>query len=434
MVELLLSVPSAVKVGLIFAGILVVYRLGVPLGASIIIHALVLGLWTGTGAAAIVYELTELTKPENILLVIVIVLLNYFTECLTMTGRIERTITALKSRMTSPRLVYAGLPALIGLLPMPGGALFSAPLVASVDHENGLLPHLKVAINYWFRHIWEYWWPLYPGVVLALKYSGVPTGMFILIQAPLTLFSLCAGWLCILRKVPRTVTAGPNRPLDRPAAAAALVPIGVLVAVSVAGSWIFGLSGMGRTSANLVAMLAGLGSALVLTFRGVPEKIPATLRFFIRASNLQLGLLVVGILLFSAALKVDSAQTGATLISGMRDELVGLGVPILAVIVLVPCISGMVTGVAMGFVGASFPLVFALIGAEPSTGRLAATTTLAYASGYLGMMLSPLHLCFVVTSQYFGTRLFGAYRYILGPAAIVALATAALTAVYYFVL
>ena len=54
----------------------------------------------------------------------------------------------------------------------------------------------------------------------------------------------------------------------------------------------------------------------------------------------------------------------------------------------------------------------ALIGNNPAAGTLAAATTLAYSSGYLGMMFSPLHVCFVVTCEYYSTRMTGVYRYI----------------------
>ena len=96
----------------------------------------------------------------------------------------------MKSWLKNRRLLYVGLPALVGLLPMPGGALFSAPLVDSVDSEKGIGGTLKAAVNYWFRHIWEYWWPLYPGVILAIRYSGLPFELFLIIQAPFTLAAL----------------------------------------------------------------------------------------------------------------------------------------------------------------------------------------------------------------------------------------------------
>lgn len=35
---------------------------------------------------------------------------------------------------------------------------------------------------------------------------------------------------------------------------------------------------------------------------------------------------------------------------------------------------------------------------------------LAYGFGYMGMMLSPVHLCFLVTREYFGARMLDVYR------------------------
>ena len=141
--------------------------------------------------------------------------------------------------------------------------------------------------------------------------------------------------------------------------------------------------------------------------------------------------LVVGIQTFSAALLCPLDAAGATLITGMRDEFIRTGIPLITVIMLIPFISGMVTGVAFGFVGASFPIVFALVGPEPTAALSAATTAFAYSFGYMGMMLSPMHACFVVTAEYFCTTVFGAYRYIIGPVIIILLTSIALSGIYY---
>jgi hypothetical protein len=46
---------------------------------------------------------------------------------------------------------------------------------------------------------------------------------------------------------------------------------------------------------------------------------------------------------------------------------------------------------------------------------------LAYTFGYAGMMLSPVHLCFLVTKDYFKAGLLGSYRYLIFPTASVML-------------
>ncbi|HNP93614.1 MAG TPA: DUF401 family protein, partial [Rectinema sp.] len=75
----------------------------------------------------------------------------------------------------------------------------------------------------------------------------------------------------------------------------------------------------------------------------------------------------------------------------------------LVVIAVLPFISGIVTGVGMGYVGLSMPIVLALIASSGIP--LKAGVMIANAFGYTGMMLSPLHVCMVVTAQHFKSSL-----------------------------
>jgi hypothetical protein len=84
----------------------------------------------------------------------------------------------------------------------------------------------------------------------------------------------------------------------------------------------------------------------------------------------------------------------------------------------------------VGFVGASFPLVVSLIHAQGVSDQMVAFTALAYGFGYMGMMLSPIHLCFVLTREYFSSSLGLSYRRIAGPAVCVFAASVVLFLVY----
>lgn len=430
-----LNVPAYMKVGSSFLGILLLYRLKAPLGVAILAFSLLLTLWAGTGWNGLLFQIESFSRPQNYLLILIILLLLFFTEALNKTGRMGRTTDALKSWLKSKHLILAGLPALVGLLPMPAGALFSAPFVDAVDQGREIEPQRKVAINYWFRHIWEYWWPLYPGVILAMQYSGLPALKFFLIQLPFTFAAILGGYLFILRKIRQSnddhVRGGR---FDATAVLSALGPIGLLVVISVAGSALAPRIGVDGTLANLIAMLTGLLAALVMVFAGHASAFGSTLLMLKRRDTWLMVVLVVGVQAFAAVLSCPVDAAGSTLISGMRDEFMRTGIPLIVVIMLIPFISGMVTGVAFGFVGASFPIVFALLGPNPSPGVAAATTAFAYTFGYMGMMLSPMHACLVVTAEYFKTSLFGAYRYIIGPAFVILVTSILLSALYYHIL
>jgi hypothetical protein len=145
-------------------------------------------------------------------------------------------------------------------------------------------------------------------------------------------------------------------------------------------------------------------------------------------------ILIIGIQTFSAVLKSQLNVPGETLVTLMRDEFINAGIPLLAVIMLLPFITGMVTGLAFGFVGASFPIVFALVGPNPTLGISAATTALAYGFGYMGMMISPIHACFVVTCEHFSTPMLATYRYIAGPILVILMASVIMSGLYYLLI
>ncbi|MBN2546624.1 MAG: DUF401 family protein, partial [Spirochaetes bacterium] len=385
--DLILNSPSYIKVGLSFLGILIAYRFGVALGYSILFFSAVLTLWTGTELQGFIYQYKALLSPENYLLLVVILMLLLFTESLDKSGRMKKTIDALKSLFKSKKLLLGGLPAMIGFLPMPGGALFSAPLVDAADHDKSVDPVLKTSINYWFRHVWEYWWPLYPGIIMSIKYSGLPAGLFYLIQMPLSIASIAGGYFFILHKVKDNTIYEKNKSFNLKEILAAFIPIFIVVFCSLTGSFVFPLIGMGKTLSNLTGMLAGLILGFILMFYNNIDAFIKSLSLFKKKNTIEMMVLVLGILFFSTALKIPLNNQGSiTLVTQMRDEFLSMGIPLLLVMALIPFISGAVTGIAFGFVGASFPIVFALIGNNPQLNVVIAATTFTYVCGYVGMI------------------------------------------------
>lgn len=424
--------PIFLKVGVSFTAILVLDRLKVPLGLAMAVSATGLAVWAGAGVEGLQYMATSFVQPANYLLAVVIGLMLYFIDGLNRTGRMERSIGALKSRFTSIRMLLGGLPALIGLLPMPGGALFSAPIVASLDKENSLKPAHKVAINYWFRHSWEYWWPLYPGVILAIRYSGLPLHQFILIQAPYTGISLLFGTLFLLRKRDFKVANLDDQPVQWRDMLASFIPVLFVIVGAVVGGPVLAALGVERQVSGLLAISLGLVGAVLIVFAGDPANARKSFAVFTKMKTLNMLLVIMGAQIYASSLQAPLGQAQDSVVTAMRDELMVIGIPLVPIIVILPLVSGLIMGIALGFVGASFPLVIGLLGQDPEFGRLAATTTLAFAAGYVGMILSPVHICFVVTKEYFKTGLSRAYPYLIRPSAAVLLFSFLLAGLYYF--
>jgi hypothetical protein len=105
-------------------------------------------------------------------------------------------------------------------------------------------------------------------------------------------------------------------------------------------------------------------------------------------------------------------MTESQAVSAVRDELIAYNIPIVLIIITMPLISGLITGIALGFVGASFPLIIPMF-QHSGFFEYMAFAGLAYTFGFMGMMLSPVHLCLLVTKDFFKASFYDSYRYLI---------------------
>jgi integral membrane protein (TIGR00529 family) len=409
------------------AAILAIGKLTKRLTLSLAGGTLLLSFWCGHSPGRMVdIALDYASSTNNIFLLIVVMQVIWLSSQMSKTDSMKDLVNTVKG-MLPVRAAVAVLPAIIGLLPMPGGAIFSAPLVDDCDDKRELSPMLKTQINYWFRHLWEYWWPLYPGVILAIQLTGLSELAFIALQLPLSLLSAFAGYLFLLRKVPSHMNGKPKeRALGQLLGLTA--PIFLLIGVYIAVKLAIGL--LVPDDAELPAALApvvkakylpmavGIFAAQLFLQRRRPLGKNAWKQILLNKKTANLAVLVLIVTIYSAFVQARLPD-GAFLMDHVRQELLGWGIPLWLVIMFIPFVAGVTTGVAVGMVGASFPVVIGLIGANPGTSTLLATTVLAYALGYMGMILSPVHVCLIVTNQHFKTSLAESLLRLAKPVAMV---------------
>jgi len=66
-----------------------------------------------------------------------------------------------------------------------------------------LTPAWKTFLNYWFRHIWEYCWPLYVNVILASAILQIPIKRIASVQFPFTVLAAVLGLIILFKHVHR---------------------------------------------------------------------------------------------------------------------------------------------------------------------------------------------------------------------------------------
>ncbi|WP_041623494.1 DUF401 family protein [Spirochaeta thermophila] len=339
-------------------------------------------------------------------------------------GLVDSVVRIVERRVRYPWSL-AVFPALVGLLPMPGGAIFSAPMVARADRSERLSGAQRAVVNYWFRHLWEYWLPLYPGVLLAVELSGMSTLSFMRNHAVFMVLALVVGYVVYLRAVTR---AGGGRGEEEDAGAgdglrAPFLEIGIVLGVYVLGSVLF----PGVRGGRYLWLALGVWSAIavLLVRTDIPGGKVRGVFFGKRLWSLVLLVMLIRVYGFLFEFPSD----GGTLAERIAGSLSGAGIPPVVVLVFLPFIAGLVLGIAVGFVGVSFPVVMGLLSGM-GVERVGPYVMLAYVAGYIGMMLSPLHVCFVVSSEYFESHLFRNMRLLAVPLVVIAAGAGG----YFFVL
>lgn len=428
------ATPYLVRVLVSLAAILLLNKLLNRLSIAAVGGTLLLAIWCGHGPLAMMdIAWTHTVSSNNIFMMIVIVQVIWLSSQMSRTQTMKEMVDTVKGVLSS-RATMAVLPAIIGLLPMPGGAIFSAPLLDDADDRRELPPMLKTQINYWFRHVWEYWWPLYPGVILAIQLTGLSELAFVALQLPLSLISVAAGYGFLLRRVPKRAarrdSTGAWRRLFYLTSPIFLL-IGVYAAVKIVTAAVFDdrhalpLAVGAVVGAKYFPMVVGILSAQLYLQRIRPLGAGEWKGILLSKGTANLAVLVLFVTIYGAFVQAPLSE-GGRLMDHVRQELLDFGIPFVLVIMAIPFVAGMTTGIAVGMVGASFPVVMGLIGPDPTTGTLLSTTLLAYALGYMGMILSPVHVCLIVTNKHFETSLTGSLTRLVKPAIAVIVAAAGL--------
>jgi len=402
-----------VKVAAVFAAVVVARKRKAPMGLALGGGGLAIALLMGRTPAWIARELAGgldavLFSPSTCQFVAVIGCTIGLSTVLERAGQIERLTNAFRACFASPRVTLVALPAIIGFLPMPGGALFSAPMVEAAATGTGLDKQDKTLINYWFRHVWEYAWPLYPGVMITSQLLGIEVRWVSLAQAPMCVAAILAG-LVFLRGAGPAAAPREAAPRGRAAldAAIVLLPFAVIVGVHLAA----GLS---------IVLATGAGLALAAVWHAAARHVGtgALLRSLF-ASRAVLGMLVMayGAKVFGELM----VRSGA--IAGIAALLQSMSLPLLLLAVALPFCVAFFSGITIVYVMTTFPVLIATTG----TGAQAMPViALAYAAGYCGTLLSPVHSCFVVSTAYWQSEIVVSMRRLLIPCAIVLATGAAL--------
>ena len=404
------NIPAIFRMIMIFFLVLICIRKKLSLGNAFLLGALFLSLLFGMQLRLTFKSmLASVTDPKTLSIAIIVSLILVLSNSMELAGQMQRMLKKFQGLVSSPRLNLIIFPALIGLLPMPGGAVFSAPMVKELGIGSKLSEAQLSFVNYWFRHIWEYWWPLYPGILLTTVITQIGLLTIIAIMCPFTAIAVWLGYRALKNPDSFSKAAANNPHAPWWPFIKELVPILVVI---------FPGLGIGILLANLfpefliskeIGLILALCAAIAWVWyqNGISRKqVGSTLT---NPQLLKIMYMIAGILIFKGIL-TDSHAAAA-----VSQELMQMHIPLALIAVTLPLLVGMSGGIVIAFVGSALPILVPLIHSLGEAQFLPAYTMLMLVSGFAGVMLSPLHLCFLLTNEYFAVSIGSVYRHLWLP-------------------
>jgi len=423
--SLLYDIPAIIRIFLVFVFVLFTIAKKCSLGTAFLLGAVVLGLMFGLGPYAIASAAWHsVIYPKTLSLAVIVSLILVLSSSMEAAGQMQRLLANFEGLVSAPRINLVVFPALIGLLPMPGGAVFSAPMVKELGNNTSLSPASLSYINYWFRHIWEYWWPLYPGVLLATALSDVNLWTFVTFMCPLTVAAFFFGYIP-LRGL--TLSGINHRAVPRPSIKPfflELIPILIVIVLGLSIGIGLSVAVPGCAVSKEMGLIIALCIAIGWIWRQNEFDGPRIRKLLTDPHIMSMIYMVGAIFVFKGMME------GSHAVEIINNEFALLHIPLVVIAMLLPFLVGGVVGITIAFVGSTFPILIALISAYGETHYMMAYMMLALACGFVGVILSPLHLCLLLSNQYFGTTLGAVYRKLWLPSVCFAM----LSVGYFFIL
>jgi len=295
-------------------------------------------------------------------------------------GQIDDITEGLRGMGVRGRGLMALGPAIFGLLPVPGGAILSASMVEKEGCDDKADPRASATANLLFRHVNFFLYPLSPALMFLASPKMLNTSVYSLVLTLLPYLSAHIASSYVASFYGMSVSRGEGggeqgrwreaaielgKGLLPVLTAPILMVIGLMPSISLCFSLLASLLVAGPKRKTLKKALAGIKKSRAISFSSP----------------------VLFAMLFRAAFSVSNAPKAVAGLLGAS------GMPMCVVLFLSALGLGLATGSAVLAAAVVMPE-----GADISTGAL------VYSGAVFGYIISPLHLCFIVSAEYFGLR------------------------------
>jgi len=401
-----------IKLLIVIISIIFLLKLKMNLGINLFLNSVLLGVLVKINILQVFHiwkdSIINPTTLELIGFIFLVYLLIIVLEKLKM---FDGMVKSLQRMIKDYRLVMIFISSFVALLPIQGGAIFSAPMVRTMGEVNHVTSESNMFINYWFRHIWNIIWPLYPSFIIYSSLIEMPLVNLILILLPFAIVALLTGTIWVYKNLDSpSINQKTNNKIK------ALLKF-------LNSTWPI-LSIVIITLFFNITLLFSLSFVIIILYIFNLYLGNQVIQFLFEAfkKSYSTVLMILGIFFFKGVLEYSQ------IVEYLPHYFMTLGIPIDGVLGLVPFLVGLLTGSMTAIVGICVPVLVAFLSTNESmmTGRV----VLLYMSGYVGMMCTPIHLCFAITKDYFEIKISNFYRILVIHLAILSIFL--LTLLYVF--
>lgn len=393
---------AALVVSFCFLGVLVYKRvnLGITLNATSLFLAVLSLDWQEI--PRIIFETT--INPLTLSLVFATFGIMLLSQLYKETKVINVLSESLSRIFNNSKLIVSMLPAIIGLLPVAGGALMSAPLVEAETDKLGLEAAKKTYVNVWFRHTIFPVYPISQVLILTATLMELTVISIIVRQVPVVISMIVVGYLIGLWKTSKERKREKSK-----------VSLG-----SNLKSFVITFSPI---LATIVAVVVLGFDVAIAAFMGVAVFLIIAKPNFKVFKKLFGNWAVYGIPFAAYGAFLLRNVVEAIGISEVFGEFVANGsVNNALLLVAIPAVLAFFIGSPFGAVAISYSILAGIINFAPKSAAL------LYISSYLGYVIAPTHLCLVLTADYFKCPLSKLYKYL-----ILSLAVSLTTAILLYI-
>jgi integral membrane protein (TIGR00529 family) len=362
------------------------------LALAMFVGAFILGIFTINARQLVLEFWAAISDISTLLLALTVGLIPLIGGTLKYTGQMDNLVNNFR---VGKKALLGFSPALIGMMPMPGGALLSCPLVQKSG--KGVSPNVKTGLNVWFRHILYLIYPLAPALIVSTRIAGHELYQIIPYLIPFLIFSMFLGYIFFLRNVPGKIEYRKRFKLKK-----LISPLTVILLAPLID---FSLKSI--LSPEELTTLIGVTTSLILALLVGKVGKSDLVKIIKDSKPWNFAMMIIGIIVF----------LNVFVVSGIPELIVDVEIPAEVLCVVIAFFLGFGTGRIIIPAGIVIPMFLTKFGPISPL-----TFAVTYFSIFLGYIITPVHPCVSLTAEFFKVNTKNFLKVMLPPT-LVALGT-----------